>query len=136
MEPSRRPLQGTVLVLHGIRDSKDSMRGKGRLLAEGGYRSVLIDLRGHGSSSGDWLTYGVLDSWDLTQVMDALDRQNLLSEPVGVFGCSFGAATAIQLAGHDPRIQAVVAVAPFATLQVAIHSYARLLGLGFVLPKG
>jgi len=135
MEPSRRPLQGTVLVLHGIRDSKDSMRGIGRLLAEGGYPSVLIDLRGHGSSTGDWLTYGVLDSWDLTQVLDALDPQNLLSEPVGVFGCSYGAATAIQLAGRDPRIQAVVAVAPFATLQVAVHSYARLLGLGFVLPK-
>ena len=136
MEPSRQPAQGTVLVLHGIRDSKASMRGIGRLLADGGYRSVLIDLRGHGSSTGDWLTYGVVDSQDLTQVLDALGRQNLLTEPAGVFGCSYGAATAIQLAGRDPRIQSVVAVAPFATLQVAVHSYARLLGLGFVVPNG
>ena len=135
MEPSRQPARGTVLVLHGIRDSKASMRGMGRDLADGGYRSVLIDLRGHGSSSGDWLTYGVVDSQDLTEVLDALDRQNLLTKPVGAFGCSYGASTAIQLAGRDSRIRSVVAVAPFATLHVAVHGYARLLGLGFVLPK-
>lgn len=134
MEPARQPARGTVLVLHGIRDSKSSMLGMGHLLAVGGYRSVLVDLRGHGLSSGDWLTYGVVDSEDLTQVLDAIDVQNFLTEPVGVFGCSYGAATAIQLAARDPRVQSVVAVAPFSTLHVAVHSYARLLGLGF-LPR-
>jgi uncharacterized protein len=135
VEPRRQPALGTVLALHGIRDSKASMRGIGRLLAEGGYRSILIDLRGHGSSGGDWLTYGVMDARDLSQVLDAIDRQNLLAEPVSVFGCSYGAATAIQLAGRDPRIRSVVAVAPFATLHIAVHSYARLLCLGLILPK-
>jgi len=135
MEPARQPARGTVLVLHGIRDSKSSMLGMGHLLADGGYRSVLVDLRGHGLSSGDWLTYGVVDSEDLTQVLDAIDAQNFLTEPVGVFGCSYGAATAIQLAARDPRVQSVVAVAPFSTLHVAVHSYARLLGLGFFLPR-
>jgi pimeloyl-ACP methyl ester carboxylesterase len=136
MEPEQRPARGTVLVLHGIRDSKMSMRGMGRLLAGGGYRCLLVDLRGHGSSGGDWLTYGVVDSRDLSQVLDAIQHRGLLAEPVGAFGCSYGAATAIQLAGRDSRIQSVVAVAPFATLNVAVHSYARLLGLGFILPKG
>jgi pimeloyl-ACP methyl ester carboxylesterase len=136
MEPNRPLARGTVLVLHGIRDSKTSMRGIGRLLADGGYRAVLVDLRGHGSSSGDWLTYGILDSQDLSLVLDAIDGQNLLTSPAGVFGCSYGAATAIQLAARDPRIRSVVAVAPFATLDAAIHSYARLLGLGFILPRG
>src|SRR5262245_45769321 len=135
MEPARQPARGTVLVLHGIRDSKSSMLGMGHLLADGGYRSVLVDLRGHGLSSGDWLTYGVIDSADLTQVLDAIDVQNFLTEPVGVFGCSYGAATAIQLAARDPRVQSVVAVAPFSTLHVAVHSYARLLGLGLFLPR-
>jgi len=135
MEPARQPARGTVLVLHGIRDSKSSMLGMGHLLADGGYRSVLVDLRGHGLSSGDWLTYGVVDCEDLTQVLDAIDLQKFLTEPVGVFGCSYGAATAIQLAAHDPRVQSVVAVAPFSTLHVAVHSYARLLGLGFFLPR-
>jgi pimeloyl-ACP methyl ester carboxylesterase len=110
------------------------MRGMGQLLAEGGYRSILIDLRGHGSSEGDWLTYGVVDARDLSQVLDAIERHNLLAEPVSVFGCSYGAATAIQLAGCDARIRSVVAVAPFATLHVAVHSYAKLVGLGFILP--
>lgn len=100
MEPPQ-PARGTVLVLHGIRDSKTSMRGMGQLLANGGYRSVLIDLRGHGLSSG--LTYGVVDSQDLVQVLDAIDRQNLLTPSIGVFGCSYGAAAAIQLAARDPR---------------------------------
>jgi len=134
MEP-QGPVRGTVVVLHGIRDSKASMLGMGRLLAAGGYRPVLVDLRGHGQSSGDWLTYGVLDSQDLSQVLDALHHRDLLAEPVGVFGCSYGAATAIQFAAHDPRVRSVVAVAPFATLHGAVHSYARLFGMAFILPR-
>ncbi len=120
----RKP-KGTVLLLHGIRDSKLSMIGVGRMLAESGYRALLADLRGHGRSSGDWLTYGVVDSRDLVQVLDHLATQALLDEPVGVFGCSYGAATSIQWAARDPRVKSVVAVAPFTTLYDAVTSFTR-----------
>ena len=53
-------VRGTVFVLHGIRDSKESVRAWGERLASAGYRAVLVDLRGHGRSSGTFLSYGVV----------------------------------------------------------------------------
>src|SRR4051812_7038128 len=44
---SRPAPRGTVLVLHGINDRKDSMLGLGKQIAAHGYRSVLVDLRAH-----------------------------------------------------------------------------------------
>jgi len=77
-------LKGTVFVLHGIRDHKESMRSFGAMLAESGFRAILVDLRGHGRSSGEWLSYGAVESHDLAQVLDALTAQGLVIGKVGV----------------------------------------------------
>jgi hypothetical protein len=69
----------TVFVLHGIRDEKESMRGWGRMLADAGFRAVLLDLRGHGRSTGDWLSYGVVESRDLARALDSMEAQGLAS---------------------------------------------------------
>ncbi len=116
----------TVFLLHGIRDSKDSLIGWGRHVEACGYGVVRLDLRGHGASTGDVLSYGVQEARDLVQVLDALDREGLVRGPVGVMGHSYGAATAIQWAARDPRVRAVVAVAPFASLRDVVRGYARV----------
>ncbi|HEY2748062.1 MAG TPA: alpha/beta hydrolase, partial [Polyangia bacterium] len=64
VEP-KRPPRATIFVLHGIRDSKEGLRHWGEHLSEAGYRAILVDSRGHGHSTGDWLTYGVQESRDL-----------------------------------------------------------------------
>jgi pimeloyl-ACP methyl ester carboxylesterase len=117
--------RATVFVLHGIRDQKSSMLGWGRRLVSEGYRAVLVDGRGHGRSSGDFLTYGVAEARDLSQVLDALESQRLLAGRAGVMGVSYGAATAIEWAGAEPRVAAVVAVAPFASLRAVVPIYTR-----------
>jgi pimeloyl-ACP methyl ester carboxylesterase len=126
------PPRGTVLVLHGIFIRSLFMMDTARMLSRAGYRAVLVDLRGHGRSSGQHLTYGIRESQDLSQVIDELQRRGLAEGPLGVYGLSYGATTAIHLAGRDPRIQAVVAVAPFATLRQELSHYMRasLVGLG------
>lgn len=109
--------RGTVLVLHGINDKKSTMLGVGRQLAGRGYRAVLVDLRAHGRSSGEWLTFGVVESRDLSQVLDALAARDLLAGRVGVFGPSFGGGVAIQFAGRDPRVRAAVSVCGFTSMR-------------------
>jgi pimeloyl-ACP methyl ester carboxylesterase len=111
--------RGTVFVLHGIRDRKASFVGWGRTLAANGLRAVLVDSRGHGESSGDALSYGVLEARDLSLVLDVLGAAG----PVGAMGVSYGAATAIEWAGREPRVRAVVAVAPFASLHEVVPAY-------------
>jgi dipeptidyl aminopeptidase/acylaminoacyl peptidase len=116
--------RGTVFVLHGIRDQKESMRGFGAMLANSGFRAILIDLRGHGRSTGEWLSYGAVESHDMVQVLDALTARGLVVGKVGALGISYGAATSIEWAGVDPRVQAVVAIAPFASLRAVVPGYA------------
>lgn len=116
--------RATVLVLHGIRDSRVAMRGWGALLASAGLRAVLVDLRGHGRSTGDVLSYGVFDAADLSRVVDDLAARGALAGKVGVLGISYGAASAIEWAGRDARVERVVAIAPFASLAEVVPGYA------------
>ncbi len=115
--------RGTVFLLHGIRADKESVRGWAKWLAAVGFRAVLVDLRGHGRSTGDYLSYGVVESRDLAQTLDALEMRGLRVGAVGVMGFSYGAATAIEWAGKDPRIRAVIAVAAFASLRKVVPGY-------------
>jgi pimeloyl-ACP methyl ester carboxylesterase len=123
-------VRGTVFVLHGIRDRKEAVQGWGEMLAAAGYRAVLVDLRGHGRSSGAFLSYGVIESRDLVQVLDALASRGLRTGSVGVMGMSYGAATAIEWAAVDSRVKAIVAIAPFASLRAVVPGY-----LPFKLPS-
>jgi pimeloyl-ACP methyl ester carboxylesterase len=102
------------------------------MLADAGFRAVLVDLRGHGRSTGEWLSYGVVESKDLSQALDAMQEHGYVLGRVGVMGFSYGAAIAIEWAGNDARIAAVVAVAPFASLRAVAPGYAPLLSASFV----
>ena len=122
-KPSPR---GTVLLLHGFYRSKASMLRIARSLLEHGYRTVLVDLRGHGRSTGDHVSFGALETEDLSDLLDELGRSCVLREPLGVLGFSYGAGVAIQLAGRDRRVRSVVAVAPFTSLHDVVPRYVRL----------
>jgi pimeloyl-ACP methyl ester carboxylesterase len=123
--PDAAPPRGTVVVLHGIRLDKRSMLPAATALAEAGFRSVLPDLRGHGRSSGQHLTYGLVESRDISELLDALAARGMALGPVGVYGYSYGGATAIHLAARDPRVVAAVSVAAFSSLRVAARDYLR-----------
>jgi pimeloyl-ACP methyl ester carboxylesterase len=65
----------------------------------------------------------VQESLDLVQVLEDLERRGLLIGPLGVYGVSYGAATAVHLAARDQRVQAVVAVAPFDDMRSVVPQY-------------
>jgi pimeloyl-ACP methyl ester carboxylesterase len=115
--PEHAAPRGTVLVLHGINDRKDTMVDVGNQFARRGYRSVLVDLRAHGRSGGRWLSFGAVEAKDLSQVIDALEARGMLAGKVGVFGPSFGGGVAVQLAGRDERVRAVVSVCGFTSMR-------------------
>jgi pimeloyl-ACP methyl ester carboxylesterase len=122
---STGPPLATVLVLHGIRSDKSALVAFAQRIAAQGFRAVIPDLRGHGRSSGDWISYGVREARDLSALLSELAKAGRLVEPVGVIGVSYGAAIGIQLAGVDPRVRAVVAVAPFRSLHTVVPDYVR-----------
>lgn len=117
--------RGTILLLHGYRDWSPVYLFKAEDFAEAGYRAVAVDLRGHHGSTGRYITYGAVESRDLMQVVDALEERGLLAGRLGVWGVSMGAATAIQHAGRDDRVAAVVAVSPYTTMREVVPPLVR-----------
>lgn len=115
--------RGTVLLLHGIRSTKQHFVARARQHAARGLRAIAIDSRGHGESSGRYLTYGVEEARDLARLTDALEQRGLLTPPLSIVGSSYGAATALLFAAHDPRVARVAACASFASLRQVVPAY-------------
>jgi alpha-beta hydrolase superfamily lysophospholipase len=117
---------GVVFILHGLTDRKEAMLDIGESLVNAGYIAVLPDLRAHGESGGKYTTLGFWERRDLVACADYLGREGYPVSKFGVMGGSLGAAVAIQWAAIDPRIKAVVAVAPFAELRSELnHLYTK-----------
>jgi pimeloyl-ACP methyl ester carboxylesterase len=117
--------RGTVLLLHGYGLAQFSMLPWALELAQDGWRCVLVDLRGHGKSTGKQIYFGLVETNDMSQLLDALARDKQLIEPVDVVGESYGAALALRWRGVEPRVQSVVAIAPYASLSNSVLNISR-----------
>jgi alpha-beta hydrolase superfamily lysophospholipase len=126
--PERHPL-GVIVVLHGLTDSKEAVLDIAEVFADAGYLAVTPDLRAHGSSGGRYTSLGFHEKEDMRALLDHLQAEGCDVSRAGVIGGSLGAAVAIQWAGVDPRIKAVVAVAPFAELQTEMEYMFRTHGV-------
>jgi pimeloyl-ACP methyl ester carboxylesterase len=103
-----------ALFHHGIGAGWMSMLRYMMLFRAGGWTVVAFDSRGHGNSGGGRPSYGYYEKADLKAVADwALAR--FAAATFVVFGESMGAATVLQYAPLDPRIEAVIADCPFSS---------------------
>ncbi len=117
--------KGTVLLLHGWGMTRESMLPWALELTRAGYRCLLMDLRGHGASSGARIGFGAWEVEDLKAALDQLQSRSILNGPLSVLGVSMGASLGLRLAAQDPRIHAVVALEPFWDARQAVESMAR-----------
>jgi pimeloyl-ACP methyl ester carboxylesterase len=117
--------RGTVVLLHGYGLAQFAMTPWAMRLTEDGWRCVLVDLRGHGNSTGRRIYFGVRETLDLSQLLDALARDGPVAEPVVAIGESYGAAVALRWQTVEPRLASVVAIAPYAVLSNAILNICR-----------
>ena len=125
-----------VLLFHGVADNRVGVIGQSEFLLRAGYSVIMMDARGHGASEGRIATYGWFERNDTRAVIDALlasiahrctiDLPCPPPKHVFALGESMGAGNALQSAAADPRIEAVVAEAPFANLREASYDYAGL----------
>ena len=150
---SKNPNGNWVLLFHGQADNRVGTIGQSEFLLRAGYSVVMMDARAHGASEGSIATYGWLERNDTRAVIDALLVQQpppgiavQMHPPFGwhggsgdfpappavppphifALGESMGAGIVLQAAAADPRIEAVVAESPFASLREATYDYAGL----------
>ena len=114
LQPSK-PNGSCVVVLHGIADSRVSTVGFAPMFLSEGYAVLLPDSRAHGASEGRFVTYGLLEKYDVIGWANWMRRagcRNLYG-----LGESLGASVLIQAAEVQPVFAAIVAECPYADLR-------------------
>lgn len=117
--------RGTVVLLHGYLQDKRFMTPWALELAQAGFRCALVDLRGHGDSTGAHIGFGAFEARDVSAVIDDLARRGWDVSRVGLLGVSYGASVALLTAGRDARVRAVVAFEPFSSAEKAVPELMR-----------
>jgi fermentation-respiration switch protein FrsA (DUF1100 family) len=115
---------GAVVLMHAVRANRTSLVPRARFLWRAGYSVLLFDFQAHGSSPGEHVTFGYLESRDARAAV-AYMRSRAPAERLGGLGTSLGgAATHVgrQPAGFD----AVVLEAVYPTLAEAVEGRIRI----------
>ena len=98
-----------------------------------GYRVVLVDLRRHWSSSGDWLTCGISGLSGFEPDTGCNQRSQLADQPCWRVWMFLRCRNCNSLAAS--HVQESVVFASVCNRQGAMHSNARELNLGFIGPR-
>ena len=120
------PAKGTIIILHGVSESKTAGLPLAKQLHDHNYNIFLYDSRRHGESEGKYCTYGYHEKYDTRIAIDyLLTRNDLKVGKIGLLGWSMGGAIALQVAAVDKRIAAVVAESGFSTLRTVFDDYQK-----------
>ncbi len=118
-----------VIIVHGIWANKQAILPAVVMLSEAGYHVLAIDMRGHGLSEGERLSYGYYEALDVQASVDYLLAYHEV-EKVGVMGYSLGGAAVVRATAIDERIQALVIESSFSNLSDAVNDgFSRHTGL-------
>jgi len=117
----------TILYLHGLGGTRQSMLLQAALLYRQGFGALLVDQRAHGESGGDRSTLGYQELADTSALIDFLLTQPEVNpKRIGIVGESLGAVTGILIASHRPDdVRAVVAQSAFASIEDVIRQTAQ-----------
>lgn len=131
--PAASPTNQAIVMAHGHGSNRSGwLESKIELAAlhNAGYNLVLVELRRHGESSGEWCTMALHEDRDVRAGLNwALAKGNAT---IGLFGNSLGAATVIHAAATMPQVRAVWDDCAYASVQFAVISAAGMLHLPFI----
>ncbi len=119
---SREPNRGVLVLVHGQGANRSSMLPTAEILARHGYDSLLIDLRAHGLSEGDMVTYGYEEVYDVVAAFEyLLSRGDVHPDRIGALGRSMGGAAVIRGAARSDIPKFIVIESTFSSLSDLIE---------------
>jgi uncharacterized protein len=106
--PASGTPRGTVILAHGIDGNRSDMLPRAAFLVRDGYNALLVDLRDHGRSGGNYASPGYVESRDVLGAVDYLKSRGA-QRPFIAMGHSYGAVAVLWSAARSPDVAAVIA---------------------------
>lgn len=118
---------GTVILFHGISNTKSTLLPEADEFRALGYRTLLVDLRGHGNSEGNSTSLGVKETEEVKLAYDFIVSKG--ERKIILYGSSMGAVV-VAKAMHDYqwKVAGIMLDMPFQSLQTYLKDKARTLG--------
>ncbi|MCW7468198.1 alpha/beta hydrolase [Leptospira kanakyensis] len=114
-----------VVLLHGHTRTRYGVLKYAPLFWKRGCSLFVYDARHHGESAGEYGTYGFYEKQDLERAIEFFSEISTVpEEQIGIFGASFGAATALQYAEGRNDFAFVIADSPYMDMRSIIEKRA------------
>ena len=127
--PPQTQAIGVALLFPAYGESKDTLIATARILRGLGYRTLLVDFRGAGGSSGTSTTLGVREARDVA-IATRFVRQQWPELPLVLFGMSMGAVAITRaISHHGLRPDALLLECPFDRLISAVRHRLQVMGV-------
>ena len=97
---NENPTDKWAIVVHGYTSEGKLVSAKAKHLYDMGYNVLVPDLRGHGTSEGDYIGMGWHDRLDVVNLIDTTIKENPNAKIV-LHGTSMGAATVLMVSGEE-----------------------------------
>lgn len=110
-----------IILIHGIRSNAATFCSLQKRFESINISSIAIDLRAHGSSEGQYCTFGAKEKYDIKLLVDQLEERGY--QKIGVLGQSLGGAVALQAMEIDNRIAYGIIESTFSDWRTVVKDY-------------
>ncbi|APE34793.1 peptidase [Nocardia mangyaensis] len=128
-------LDGVFEILQQVNSGAMEAAVQDWALAEAGYTLIQVDLRGTGTSGGQWQLFGDREKQDIAEVIDWITRQPWSDGNVGAMGLSFTAIAALEATDlMPPGLKAIFAYVGSTDMFTDIAGSGGGFGSAFLIP--
>lgn len=123
--------RATILLLHGMHRNRDQHLERIGFLYEAGYRCLAFDLRAHGESTGNLISFGYHEAEDVAAILE-LAKARWPEQPLAALGISMGAAALCYGVERMRQLDAVILECLYRDIA---STFARRLDAAFFPPS-
>lgn len=133
--PAEKPSSRIVIYLHGYTSTGiGEFAAKSQFYHELGFDCLILDLRAHGESGGDYVGFGVLDRFDCLAWINYVIERFGNEKRILLHGTSMGASTALMTLGFDDLPDSVKGVVSDCAFTSPYDVFAHILKRDYHMP--